>query len=116
MRYTIEEIARVVHEANRALQAVHGDPCPSPPWDAEQDFVRQGTMNGVILAAAGDGPRELHEAWYARYREDGWTYGEQKDWAEKTHPCLVPYDELPPEQQDKNEMFNCIVKVLSNRG
>lgn len=32
MTYTDEDVARVVHEANRALQEIHGDECPSPPW------------------------------------------------------------------------------------
>ncbi len=31
----------------------------------------------------------------------------------KTHPCLVPYGELPPEQKAKDELFLSIVRALA---
>jgi hypothetical protein len=41
----------------------------------------------------------------------GWVYGEVKDPDAKppTHPCIVPFEELPPEQQFKDVLFKTIV-------
>lgn len=35
-----------------------------------------------------------------RNRQQGWTYGEQRDDELKTHPCLVPYEDLPEVEKD----------------
>ena len=39
--------------------------------------------------------RNVHEAWAAQRLAEGWRYGERRDDAALTHPCLVPYDLLP---------------------
>jgi hypothetical protein len=41
---------------------------------------------------------------------EGWVYGEVKDAFKKTHPCLVPYSEMPKEQQMKDEFFIEVIK------
>ena len=46
-------------------------------------------------------------------REDGWTYGEVKDPARKTHPTLLPFGGLPAEQQLKDRLFIAIVRALA---
>lgn len=43
----------------------------------------------------------------------GWVFGEIKDADAKTHPCIVPYDELPEFQKKKDHLFIAIVKALS---
>lgn len=116
MTYTDEEIARVVHEANRALQEVHGDECPSLPWACESPDIREITLRGVRLARSGLTPEELHEEWCDAKRAQGWVHGEVKDAGAKphpTHPCLVPYGELPAHQRHKDMVFLALVKGLS---
>jgi hypothetical protein len=44
--------------------------------------------------------------------KDGWVYGEVKDAEKKTHPCLVPFDQLPLFQQKKDKLFCAIVDAL----
>jgi len=41
--------------------------------------------------------------------DSGWVYGEVKDVEKKTHPCIVPYEQLPVEQQSKDYIFKGIV-------
>ena len=41
--------------------------------------------------------------------KDGWTYGTVKDAEAKTHPCLLPYSELPQEQKIKDQLFISVV-------
>jgi hypothetical protein len=36
-----------------------------------------------------------------------------KDAELKTHPCLVPFEELPKFQQQKDRLFRAIVKALT---
>ena len=43
---------------------------------------------------------------------DGWVYGEVKDAEKKTHPCIVPFEELPEFQQKKDALFCAIVDSL----
>jgi len=43
-------------------------------------------------------------------RDDGWVYGEVKDPERKTHPCMVPYDDLPIEQRAKDTLFGATVR------
>lgn len=44
--------------------------------------------------------RNVHEVWAAGRLREGWTYGPQRDDRMKTHPCLVPYGELPEAEKD----------------
>ena len=44
--------------------------------------------------------RNVHEVWAAGRLREGWTYGPQRDDRKKTHPCLVPYGELPEAEKD----------------
>jgi hypothetical protein len=41
-----------------------------------------------------------HDVWAARRLADGWTYGPARDDAAKTHPCLVPYADLPQAEKE----------------
>lgn len=107
-----EIIARVVHEANRALQIALGDPAVSPPYDDAPDWQVVPLRAGVSAALDGLTPQELHEQWLGDKYANGWTYGERKDAEARTHPCLVPYERLPAEQKAKNDLFVAIVSAL----
>ena len=112
---TNEQIARVCHEANRGYQAAVpsvGIPVAAP-WDEFPMDQQHGVIAGVALARGGARPYELHEAWTAQKVADGWVYGDVKDADAKTHPCIVPYAELPPEQRVKDALFVAVVQALS---
>ena len=92
-----EQIARVCHEANRALQIELNDPAVpvSPPWDEAPESQRSSCIDGVHGHQAEPlTPAESHAMWLAYKEADGWVWGEVKDEAAKTHPCMVPYEEL----------------------
>jgi excisionase family DNA binding protein len=110
-----ENIARVVHAANRELQIVQGDPMPSPPWDEAPDYQAREATAGVREALQNPQltPEQSHELWVDRMRADGWTYGTTKDFERKTHPTLLPFGELPTEQQLKDRLFIAIVRALA---
>lgn len=100
----IETAARAAHEANRVWCASHGD-YSQQPWAESPEWQRSSAILGAIGVYGGNTPRESHECWLAEKKRNGWTYGPVKDAAKKEHPCFVPYDALPPEQQAKDHIF-----------
>ena len=110
---TETEIARVTHEANRALQIIQGDPAPSPSWDDAPTWQRASAVQGVEGALAGATPEQSHAGWLKFKTDAGWQYGPTKDEAALTHPCIVPYAELPEDQKLKDHLFTAIVGALS---
>lgn len=111
----VDEIARVCHEANRALQALQNHPgVPvAAAWDDFPDDEQAGAIAGVESALAGANGRQLHDAWCDRKEADGWVWGPVKDPTQKTHPCLVSYEQLPESQRVKDYLFHAIVTALA---
>ncbi len=109
----LEAIARITHEANRALQIETGDPAISPPWDDAPPWQRDSAVDGVRKAIEGATPEHLHQSWCQFKRADGWRYGPVKDAAAKTHPCLVDYAILPADQKLKDDVFSAVVAALT---
>ena len=108
------QIARVVHEANRALQVEQDDPTipVSRAWDDLDDETKLSAIEGVRGVLAGNTPEESHAGWVDFKLDHGWVRGPVKDELLRQHPLLVPYDELPESQQVKDELFVAIVTVL----
>lgn len=44
--------------------------------------------------------KNVHEVWAEGRINDGWVYGEVRDDAKKTTPCLVPYEQLSEREKD----------------
>lgn len=110
----IEKIAKVCHEANRALCETLDD-YSQLPWDAAEAWQRESAMNGVEfnLANPDAPPSASHDNWLKEKEAAGWKHGPVKDVEKKEHPCYVPYNELPLEQQAKDHLFKGIVAALS---
>lgn len=106
-------IAECAHETNRAYCAALGDDSQLP-WDEAPEWQRSSAFMGVEfhIDNPGAGDSASHDSWMAQKEADGWTFGEQKDEAKKTHPCMVPFDQLPSEQQAKDALFRNTVHQL----
>lgn len=114
---SIEAIAKVCHEANRAFCEVLGD-SPQVRWEECPDWQRESAIRGVqyVLDYPYAPASAQHDAWMVDKIRDGWVYGEVKDPEKKTHPCLVPFENLPPEQQAKDYLFRAICKAFVDGG
>lgn len=108
----IERIARVCHEVNRAYCEALGD-LSQPAWEDAPAWQRESARMGVDLHLCGDfGPEASHIGWMQQKVADGWTYGPEKNPELKQHPCMVPFAELPREQQAKDFIFRAVVHAL----
>ena len=109
----IEAIAMVCHDANRTYCQTLGDNS-QVVWSKASVWQRKSAIDGVkfVLANPNASSEMVHESWMAVKIKDGWTLGPIKDGAKKTHPCLVPYEQLPLDQRKKDQLFRAIVKSL----
>jgi len=106
-------IAAVCHQANKAYCEMYGDNSQKD-WNDAEDWQRESAIKGVEYRLENpDAPESAqHDAWMADKLANGWVYGEVKDPEAKTHPCLVPFDQLPEFQQKKDKLFQAIVDAL----
>jgi hypothetical protein len=110
---SIAQIARVCHEANRTYCDCLGDHS-QPQWEAAPAWQRESAIAGVRfhLANPTAGSEHSHNEWMRAKLADGWKYGPVKDPLKREHPCIVPFLDLPPEQQAKDSLFLAIVHSL----
>ncbi len=113
-RPLIEHIARVCHDANGSYCRTLGDES-QVLWGLAPEWQRQSAIDGVegILSGRVTSPEESHRNWCREKWRNGWVYAPTKDPEKKFHPCLVPYEDLPPEQRAKDALFFAIVRALA---
>lgn len=107
------QIGMIAHAINMAYCQSLGDNS-IPAWDDAPEQQRNSILAGVEMHIANPDttPEESHQAWYDSKLADGWVYGETKDVEAKVHPCMLPYDQLPPEQKAKDFLFRGAVHAL----
>lgn len=116
MRYSAYEIARVCHDANRAVQIVQDDPSipVSPAWDDLDGETIASAMDGVEGVLGGNSPEQSHQQWCRFKLKNGWVLGPVKSETLKQHPLLVAYEDLPDSQRAKDAIFVSIVQALAS--
>lgn len=113
-QYNVIKIAKLCHELNRVWCLYNAD-YSQKSWDEAEQWQRESAIKGVVWRLANpDAPISAqHDAWMADKIAEGWVYGPRKDSVNKTHPCLVPYDQLPLHQKFKDTLF--VTTVLNLR-
>jgi RyR domain len=111
-----ELAAKIAHEVNRAFCLRLGD-TSQPSWEDAPAWQRDSAKNGIHLHwnALADGkdlpPSASHESWLKEKLDNGWKYGPTKNPETKEHPCCVPYEELPADQQTKDYLFSAVARA-----
>lgn len=109
-RLTAYAVARLCHEANRAFTRYVGDPV-APVWDDLDEQRQRSCLAGVLFTIKNPdaGDAASHESWMKQRLADGWQHGPIIDSDARTHPNLVPFDELSRDQKFKDRLFRTIV-------
>lgn len=109
----IAYIAKACHEANRVWCQANNDDSQKH-WDEAEQWQRDSAISGVKFKLANPeaGEDAQHNSWMQEKINAGWIYGEVKDAEAKTHPCIVPFIELPEFQRKKDGLFVAIVNAL----
>lgn len=58
------------------------------------------TLSDDLVNLTEEMARNVHEVWATARISQGWQYGATRNDVEKTHPCLIPYEELPEEEKE----------------
>ncbi len=68
-----------------------------------------------LLELAEKMAENVHDVWAKTRIEQGWTYGPERNDAEKKHPCLIPYDQLPEEEKvyDRNTSLETLRFIVA---
>jgi len=112
----VEQAARIAHEVNRAYCVRLGD-TSQVAWADAPKWQRDSAVIGIKLhwEALGAGrelpPSASHESWLKEKTATGWRYGPVKDAERKEHPCFLPYEQLPADQQTKDYLFGAVAKA-----
>ena len=113
MTISVEAVARICHEANKAY-CLGIDDRSQVSWEVAPKWQQDSAIKGVEFNYLNPDstPEDSHKSWLAVKEADGWAYAELKDPVAKTHPCFVPYDKLPEDQRLKDHIFKAIVDTL----
>ena len=111
---TTTDVAKVCHEANKALCEGLGDnsqlawESASPEEQMAVTTAVQNQLNNPATTA-----EDVHNAWCQKMFAAGYYYGPVKDETLKEDPALVHYNKLPADAQAKSNLFITIVNQLS---
>jgi len=86
---------------------------PQAPWDEAPDEKKDSVLKDVefLIANPEAGFDALHNQWLAQKQSDGWVYGEEVNEEAKTHPNILPFNELSQELQTRDQVFYGTVKA-----
>lgn len=97
-----------VYEAAR-LEAIISERSIIPrPWREREEEFKSQFIEVVDKQCSGNGfssAEEAHNSWLRDYERLGWKYGRVYDPDKKVHPDMVPFNELPKSERDKDEIF-----------
>ena len=109
-----ERRAIFVYEGARMQAVSVGAPIVPEPWP-ERDQPFRAQFLGIIDMMCGPdrkaSPEELHDDWTMAYEAMGWVYGSVRDTKAKTHPDMVPFDQLDPRERDKDAVFVALCEL-----
>jgi RyR domain len=113
MKLSVEKIASVCHELIRAYCWAIED-YSKKSWVDAPDWQKDSTRAGVkfIKEYPNVNHQDLHASWLDHKVKNGWVYGEVVNEEDKTHPCIMPYGDLPEEQRLKDELFRSTALTL----
>jgi len=103
-----------VYEAARLQAAAVDAPVVPEVWQLRDDSFRTQFVEVVDRYCAMDElptPEAAHQSWVDAYEQMGWMYGPVRDPDARTHPDMVPFDQLEQREQNKDAVFLALVAI-----
>jgi RyR domain len=103
-----------VYEGARLQAAAVDAPIVPEPWDQRDEAFRSQFLRVIERQCGPDrksSPEELHDDWVFAYAKMGWSFGWERDPVAKTHPDMVPFDQLEQREQDKDAVFVALCEI-----
>jgi len=110
----IERAAIFIYEGARLQAYAMNAPIIPEPWATRDEAFRTQFLDVIRMMTGPDRkscPAELHDDWVSAYEAMGWKHGPVRDTEAKTHPDMVPYDELGTEEQAKDSVFVALCEI-----
>lgn len=110
----IERRAIFIYEAARLQAYAVNAPIVPEPWSQREQAFRDQFLKVVAMMCSPrrkKNPAELHADWMKAYETMGWKYGEKRDTGKKEHPDMLPFDELPWREQNKDAVFVALCEI-----
>lgn len=114
---SVEQVAQLCHVVNKELCWLLGD-YSQPPFNEAPEWQVESAIQGVYFRLMNPDvtPEQMHDNWSKQKVADGWVYGPIKCPERKSHPCLIPYHQLGPEQKLKDFLFSAVVGAVKAAG
>jgi hypothetical protein len=109
-----ERRAVFVYEGARLQAEAVDAPVVPEPWAERDEAFRSQFLDVIDMMCGPDrksSPEELHDDWVRAYEAMGWRYGPVRDAEAKTHPDMVPFDDLEQREQDKDAVFIALCEI-----
>lgn len=97
-----------VYEAARLEAIASLRPIVPEPWEHRDEAFRKqfrDTIARICTEGYETTPESEHDSWWKAYARMGWKYGAVRDTVLKTHPDMVPFNELPLLERQKDVIF-----------
>lgn len=107
------DIARIAHEANRALCEANDD-LSQQPWLVAAAWQRESSLEAVRFHRENPTApvSATHDRWMKERLDAGWQYAPVTNRDIKQHADLVPHSELSPFAQAKDALQKAICLAL----
>ena len=96
--YSLEKFARAWAESQNFLVIANSqDKFTYEPQPINVDDVE---LNPELIELGEAIAENAHEVWAMKRREEGWTWGQERNDSKKETPVMVPYSNLPESEKD----------------
>jgi hypothetical protein len=109
-----ERRAVFVYEGARMQAAAMDAPIVPEPWPLRDEAFRSQFLDVIRMMCGPErkhSPEELHQDWWDAYMAMGWRYGPARDPETKTHPDMVPFEDLGFREQIKDAVFVALCEI-----
>lgn len=113
----LERQAIFTYEVARLQAAAVNAPIVPEPWSQRDEAFRKQYLAITAKQMGPDhfsDPVAAHDSWWQKYIDMGWTYGPVRDVEAKTHPDMVPFEDLGWEERIKDAVWIALNDLARN--